>query len=127
MTSTLMRTRPLIYGYVRALPELDLLTVERLSEELADFAEREGFTLADVYVERRWLTLAAWDALVATCNRHDVRNVVVPNSAHLHTLPALSFVMQQVIEDVIGGHVWFVHPDIEDPSPWPSRPRSAAP
>jgi hypothetical protein len=119
--------KPPIYGYVRALPDLDDQAVSHLHDELADFAVAAGFTLARVFVERRWLHLAAWDALVDHCNRHEVRNVVVPRSEHLHALPFLSFVMQSVIEDVIGGHVWFVHPDAEEPSPCQSRPRSLAP
>lgn len=127
MPTGLMRARPLIFGYVRALPELNPVTVTRLTDELAHFAAREGFLLAGVYVERRWLHSVAWDALVTDCCCYDVRNVVVPDSNHLHTLPALSFVMQSVIEDAIGGHVWFVHPDAEEYPPCPSRPRSAAP
>lgn len=118
--------KPPIYGYVRALPDLDDQAVSHLHDELADFAVAAGFTLAGVFVERRWLRLAAWDALVDHCNRHEVRNVVVPHSEHLHTLPALSFVMQSVIEEVIGGCVWFVHPDTEELS-CPSRSRSTAP
>jgi hypothetical protein len=117
----------LLFGYVRALPELDSATVACRIDELADFAAREDFLLAGIYVERRWLHSVAWDALVTDCYRYDVRNVVVPDSKHLHTLPALSFVMQSVIEDAIGGHVWFVHPDTEEYPPCPSRPRSATP
>lgn len=127
MSTTLMRAHPLLFGYVRALPELDSATVACLTDELAYFAAREDFLLVGVYVERRWLHSVAWDALVTDCSRYGVRNVVVPDSKHLHTLPALSFVMQSVIEDAIGGHVWFVHPDAAEELPCPSRPRSAAP
>jgi uncharacterized membrane protein YagU involved in acid resistance len=119
--------KPPIYGYVRALPDLDDQAVSHLHDELAHFAFAAGFTLARVFVERRWLRLAAWDALVDHCKQHEVRNVVVPTSEHLHTLPALSFVMQSVIEDVIGGCVWFVHPDTAEELSCPSRSRSTAP
>ncbi|MFB8777136.1 hypothetical protein [Streptomyces broussonetiae] len=88
-TETIQVRRP-IYGYVRALPELHITEVLRLSRELHVFAEREGFTLAEVFIERKWLHSVAWDALVTNCQRHSVRNVVVPSSDHLHTLPALS-------------------------------------
>lgn len=119
--------KPPAYGYVRALPDLDDQAVSHLHDELAHFAVAAGFTLAGVFVERRWLHLSAWDALVDHCNRYEVRNVVVPNSEHLHTLSALSFVMQSVVEDVIEGRVWFLHPLAEE-LPCPSRPpRSAAP
>ncbi|MFE1887215.1 hypothetical protein [Streptomyces microflavus] len=103
--------KPVIYGYVRALPELPVHAVTRLRHELTEFAEREGFALAEVFVEHRWLHTVAWDALVMSCNQHDVRNVVVPDYRHLHSLPGLSFVMQRVIEDVIDGRVWCARAD----------------
>ncbi|MET4669149.1 hypothetical protein [Streptomyces sp. PvR018] len=103
--------QPLAYGYVRALPELRADAVAQLQSELARFAHQEGFTLAEVFVEQRWLHTVAWDALVMSCNQHDVRNVVVPDYRHLHSLPGLSFVMQRVIEDVIDGRVWCARAD----------------
>lgn len=103
--------RPLAYGYVRALPELRGDAVAQLQSELARFTHQEGFILAEVFVEQRWLHTAAWDALVASCKQHGVRNVVVPDYRHLHSLPGLSFVMQQVIEDVIDGRVWCARSD----------------
>lgn len=106
-------TQPLLLGYVRALPELADHAVNRLCEELTAFAEREGFVLLDIYVERKWLHVAAWDALVEHCARADVRHVVVPTYEHLHSLPALSFVMQAVIEEAIDGSVWFARADAE--------------
>ncbi|MDN3263288.1 hypothetical protein QWJ26_26460 [Streptomyces sp. CSDS2] len=111
--------KPLIYGYVRALPELPVHAVQRLHGELSDFAEREGFALAEVFVEHRWLHTAAWDALVMSCNRHDVRDVVVPDYRHLHSLAALSRVMQTVIEETINGRVWFARADALVPSFFP--------
>ncbi|MDX3277303.1 hypothetical protein [Streptomyces scabiei] len=109
--------RPLIYGYVRALPELPVHAVALLRQELTDFAEREGFALAEVFVEHRWLHTVAWDALVMSCNRHDVRNVVVPDFRHLHSLPVLSRVMQMVIEETIDGCVWVARTDASVLSP----------
>ncbi|QYA94398.1 hypothetical protein KZO11_12125 [Streptomyces anulatus] len=103
--------RPLAYGYVRALPELRADAVAQLQSELARFAHQEGFALAEVFVEQRWLHTVAWDALVTSCKQHGVRNVVVPDYRHLHSLPGLSFVMQQVIEDVIDGRVWCARSD----------------
>ncbi|MFJ8400169.1 hypothetical protein ACIQ9K_06775 [Streptomyces microflavus] len=103
--------RPSAYGYVRALPELRSNAVAQLQSELARFAHQEGFALVEVCVEQRWLHTVAWDALVASCKRHDVRNVVVPDYRHLHSLPGLSFVMQRVIEDVVDGRVWCARSD----------------
>ncbi|MFJ7189695.1 hypothetical protein [Streptomyces bacillaris] len=103
--------RPLAYGYVRDLPELQADAVVQLKSELVRFAHQEGFTLAEVFVEQRWLHTVAWDALATSCKQHGVRNVIVPDYRHLHSLPGLSFVMQQVIEDVIDGRVWCARSD----------------
>lgn len=103
--------RPRAYGYVRALPELQDDTVIHLQSELSRFAHQEGFALVEVFVEQSWLRTAAWDALVASCKQHTVRNVIVPDYGHLHSLPGLSFVMQQVTEDVIDGRVWCARSD----------------
>ncbi|QCW79133.1 hypothetical protein EQG64_22625 [Streptomyces sp. S6] len=103
--------RSLAYGHVRALPELRADAVVQLQGELVRFAHQEGFALAEVFTEQRWLHTVAWDALVASCKQHGVRNVVVPEYPHLHSLPGLSFVMQQVIGDVIDGRVWCAHSD----------------
>jgi hypothetical protein len=105
--------KPPLLGYVRALPELAEQAVSCLCDELATFAEREGFALLHVYVERKWLHDAAWDALVEHCARDQVRHVVVPTYEHLHTMPALSFLMQAVIEEAIDGCVWFVRSDAQ--------------
>jgi len=51
---------PPILGYVRALPELADVAIDLLTGELANFAQREGFALAGVYIERKWLHSAAW-------------------------------------------------------------------
>ncbi|MFF2534500.1 hypothetical protein [Streptomyces cyaneofuscatus] len=103
--------RPLAYGYVRTLPELRADAVVQLKSELVRFAHQEGFTLAGVFVEQRWLHTVAWDTLVTSCKQHGVRNVIVPDYRHLHSLPGLSFVMQQVIEGVIDGRVWCARSD----------------
>jgi hypothetical protein len=111
-----VNVKPLIYGYVRALPELPVRSVQQLKEELTDFAQREGFTLGEVFVEHRWLHSVAWDALVMSCDRHGVRDVVVPDYRHLHSTAALSRVMQEVIEETLSGRVWFARADESVPS-----------
>ncbi|MER6703605.1 hypothetical protein [Streptomyces fumanus] len=111
-----VNVKPVIYGYVRALPELPVHSVQQLKQELSDFAQREGFTLAEVFVEHRWLHSVAWDALVMSCDRHGVRDVVVPDYRHLHSTAALSRVMQAVIEEMMSGRVWFARAHESVPS-----------
>ncbi|WP_103530560.1 hypothetical protein [Streptomyces sp. SM11] len=115
MSAEPARMKPPIYGYIRALPELDPEELLMTSGQLLRWAWDNHFHLAEVFVERRWLHTTAWDELVGSCNRHGVRDVVVPDYRHLHSLPALSHVMQSVIEDVIQGRVWCARPDRDVP------------
>ncbi len=68
-------------GYVRWE-----LVVDQLSEvvdELADFADRDGFDLAGVHYERGPCTGALWQ-LVNDVAHSQIRNVVIPSRAHLY-------------------------------------------
>ncbi|WP_053913933.1 hypothetical protein VM636_19145 [Streptomyces sp. SCSIO 75703] len=105
------RVKPTAYGYIRALPDLSVHTVERLRSDLSAFAGRDHFALEKVFVEHRRQQSAAWDALVMFCTEHGVRNVVVPDYRHLHSMPELARLMRAVIEDALAGRVWFARTD----------------
>ncbi|MFE5191820.1 hypothetical protein [Streptomyces sp. NPDC056628] len=83
---------------------------------IAAFAEREGFTVSLVFVETRWQRTLALNAMTAYCQRHDVRNVIVPTIEHLNTLPGIAELSKELLEQDIGGHVWIVAPTEEEPS-----------
>jgi hypothetical protein len=117
----MMDAKNLIYGYIRALPELPVHAVGRIREEMSLFADREGFALTEVFIEHKWLQSAAWHALIAGCTKNDVRDIVVPDARHLHTINSLSGLAQRVLEDIIGGRVWLLRSDLSDLSV-PYRP-----
>lgn len=50
---------------------------------LAEFAEREGYALGTIYVERPERTPAAFEALVATAVRDEAAAIIVPGASHL--------------------------------------------
>ncbi|MGW8451130.1 hypothetical protein ACWGLO_06480 [Streptomyces niveus] len=101
------RAKPLIYGYVRALPGLSDRDIERLRRDIAAFARREGFAMPDVFTEHTWTRVTAWEALVAACRWTRVRHVVVPSWQHLNSQYSLSGTAQRTLQDAIRGQVWF--------------------
>lgn len=103
-----MSPRQRALGYLRALPGIDMADVVRLSGGMARFAEHQGFTLAEVFIEKEPARTTALAAMTQYCQRHDIRNVVVPTSEHLNTLPVLADLSKELLQEEIGGQVWIV-------------------
>lgn len=108
-------------GYLRALPGIDMGDVVRLSGDMARIAEREGFTLTEVFIEKEPARTTALEAMTRYCQRHDIRNVVVPTSEHLNALPLLARVAKELLQEEIGGQVWIVT-STEEELPCPPTP-----
>lgn len=87
MTSALGSIRPLILGYIRADP----LTTDRElaigTAELASFAEREGYALGTVFIERMGPVPVAFEAMLTEAARAGVRAVVMPGPVLLACAP----------------------------------------
>ncbi|MBK3559785.1 hypothetical protein JHN55_25315 [Streptomyces sp. MBT56] len=82
--------------------------------DMIALAEREGFTLHFVFIEKQPQRAAALNALVRYCQDLRIQNVVVPTNDHLNTLPALADVSRAVLQEEIGGQVWIVAPTDEE-------------
>lgn len=121
MTGDTIKPRPLCVGYLRRLPGANPQEERHLIAALSVFAEREGLTLALVFVERLWQRTLALNALTAYCVQHDIRNVIVPTSAHLNTLPMLADLSKEQLQQDIGGQVWIVTPAEEELSCPPTK------
>lgn len=98
--------KPLMCGYLRGLPRMEMRTAFHLMREMAPFAESAGFSFGTVFFEDDWLRSAAWDSLIRTCRRTGARDVVLPDLEHLHTVPELRGVTRTVFENAIGGRLW---------------------
>ncbi|MFI6644118.1 hypothetical protein [Streptomyces sp. NPDC050504] len=109
---------PLCVGYLRLRMSDDDQSEQQHVANMAAFAEREGLALSMVFVEKRWQRTLALNALMAYCQGHDIRHVIVPTSEHLNQLPVLSDLSKEVLEQDIGGQVWIVAP-MEEPSSYP--------
>jgi hypothetical protein len=107
--------KPPIYGYLRVLPDLDQQAVSHVHDELVNFAARADFYLMNIFIERKWARFVAHDALVEHCRKNAVTNIVVPSIEHLHRMPVLGLVMQEELQELIGGRVWIAASESEEP------------
>lgn len=101
--------RPLIYGYMRVVGNADQNDEpQRIKHELATYAEREGFTLDQVFTETINCSESAFYTMIEALKRYDVRDLLVPSLWHFARLPGLQDAMRQHIEHETGARLWIV-------------------
>ncbi|WP_328750565.1 hypothetical protein OHT57_34065 [Streptomyces sp. NBC_00285] len=101
---------PNMFGYMRQLArDDDKDENEAIKRELAAHAQREGFTLQRLFIERlRADEESAFFALTDALKSTDVRHVIVPSLWHFARLPGLQAAMRAHIETEIGARLWVV-------------------
>lgn len=105
--------RPLRYAYLRLRQGASEAENAGNRRELVAYAQREGFTVAELFVERPWLSgTSALDVLVETVAQTGVRDVVVPGLNHLSRAGQHASPQKRAAERQIGGRIWTVHPVI---------------
>ncbi|MER0445989.1 recombinase family protein [Streptomyces sp. NPDC051644] len=101
--------RPVIYGYMRlTATDVEGDESERVRRQLATYAEREGFTLDQVFTEHISANESAFQAMLDAIRRTDVKNVIVPSLWHFARLPGLQNAMREHIEQETGARLWVV-------------------
>ncbi|WP_435212654.1 hypothetical protein [Streptomyces sp. bgisy034] len=105
--------RRALCGYLRRLPGVDHQVEQRLTADLRIFAETRGFTLNLVFIEKEPGRTAALTAVTRYCQRHGIRDVVVPTAEHLNYLPSLAYLAKELLQQDICGRVW-IAADIEE-------------
>lgn len=123
MTGDTIHPRPLCAGYLRRPDEVDERVEQQIIATMAAFAQGEGFTLTLVFIEKQPGHTAALHAVTRYCQHHDIRDVVVPTSEHLNTLPSLAYLAKNLLQQDIGGQVWIVAPTEEESSCPPTSTR----
>lgn len=86
-------TRPLLLGYILKHLLMSDGEVADAKAQLEEFAQVEGFAMGTIYVEEAESTPAAFEALIAAVNRHEVTAVVIPSRLHFAALAATQDVM----------------------------------
>lgn len=102
------------FGYVRVLGSGSEQTCQSLHEELADYAEREGYTLAEVFIEQDEIGSSAFAALMEALKRGQARIVIVPTMQHFAHLPSLRVAMKVHIERETGARVVVIDAGTDD-------------
>ncbi|GBQ01736.1 hypothetical protein SSP531S_31770 [Streptomyces spongiicola] len=101
--------RPAIYGYMRVVgSDIEDDEARRIKGELADYAQREGFALDQVFAENIRCSESAFYAMLEALKRHEVKDVLVPSLWHFARLPGLQEAMRQHIEQETGARLWVV-------------------
>ncbi|MEV7424281.1 MULTISPECIES: recombinase family protein [unclassified Streptomyces] len=101
--------RPAIYGYMRVVSsdETDDES-KRVKQELAAYAQREGFTLDQMFTENIWCSESAFYVMLDALKCHEVKDIIVPSLWHFARLPGLQDAMRQHIEQETGARIWVV-------------------
>ncbi len=102
--------RPLICGYLRIWTDTSEDVAARTERELIDFAEREGFTAVEIFVERPYLPVTAFDGLIQGITRTETKDIVVPDLSHFCPYHGLGKAMKAILEHVGGARVWVIGP-----------------
>jgi hypothetical protein len=98
-----------MYGYMRfAGHSHDEYEGNAVKGELAAYAEREGYTLEQVFIEQAQVKEAAIDRMTAALRMTGVRDVIVPSLWHFARLPGLQKAMCDHIAKEIGARIWVV-------------------
>ncbi|MFG1954131.1 hypothetical protein [Micromonospora sp. NPDC048830] len=103
--------RPLVYGYVRLNPADPQELGDCLMRDLAACAEREGFTLADVFTDRDarisdQFGRSGFVVMAETLRRPGVDGVLIPSLCHFSRFPGVHQAMRALIELETGARVF---------------------
>jgi DNA invertase Pin-like site-specific DNA recombinase len=107
--------RPLAFGYGRLSATDRPEVADRLVSEMHAYADREGLTLADVYLDlldppADHPHRSGFCALMDALRRHDAAAVIIPTTTHLSRLPDSYAARRTIIEAEAGGRLHVIHP-----------------
>jgi hypothetical protein len=103
------KVKPILFGYQTVRLSTPVEEVAQGREALAAFALREGFALAEVFVERDVdRPCSALSALISAARRAQVEAVAVPTAADLGKLPRVRWLMRYRLEREAGVRVLVV-------------------
>lgn len=102
--------QPLIYGYLRVSSDTSDQDTARARKELTDYAQREGFTLAETFLERPYLPKAAFNGLLEAIARTETKDIVVPDLSHFCPYHELGTSMKAILEHAADARVWVARP-----------------
>lgn len=99
--------QPVMYGYICVAGDTSLdAEVVQIQHELAEYANREGFALDQVFTEAIGRSDAAFTGMIDALRRNDIKDIIVPSLWHFASLPGLQDAMRLHIERETGARIW---------------------
>lgn len=96
-------------GYMRLAPDTSKEAARRLRDELAAGAEREGYTLGEVFIEREAGGSSEFASLIEALIQYKTPIVLVPGMCHFAHLPGLRTAMKDHLERETGARVVIIN------------------
>ena len=93
------------FGYMRLASDISEQSARRLRDQLAASAEREGYLLGEVFIERDADGTSAFAALIDALVQSKTPVVLVPSMYHFAHLPGLRTAMKDHLERETGARV----------------------
>lgn len=97
---------PLAFGYIRLPAGASEQSAQDLRRDLADYADRQGYALAEVFAEHESFGSSAFAALIDALKRSRTSIVIVPSLCHFAHLPGLRSAMRDLIEQQTDARVF---------------------
>ncbi|GAA5126119.1 recombinase family protein [Haloechinothrix salitolerans] len=107
------RVRPLALGYFRISRDASDGRARQYQDEIAAYAEREGFTLGEVYTDHYEAQTSGFSALVDSLERGEARHVIVPALHHFARSPGIQLAFKEMLERKTGACVVVMYPSPE--------------
>jgi hypothetical protein len=100
---------PVLFGYLTVRVGAPRGAIANGERSLARYAQREGFTLGTIFVERDVnRPMSALASLIEAAKREDVQAVAVPSPVDLGLLPRVQQLTRQLLEREAGVRVLVV-------------------
>jgi len=90
--------QPLMYGYMRVMPEDGDDQLGRVEQQMRAFAETEGFYYATTFFEYTSGVHRAYDELAEELKRAEAHHVITPSLSHISAHPILRDHMVERLE-----------------------------
>jgi len=92
------------YGYIR-MKRCAATESDQLRQQMAAFAEREGYQLSEIFAETEDATSSAFAAMIDALRTDKVSVVLVPSMEHLGQMSGVSIALKAHIESETGARV----------------------
>src|ERR1700735_72708 len=97
------------FGYVRVPAGPPECATQGPRKELAEYADREGYVLSEIFTEHAESGSSAFAALVDALKDSEQPVVIVPALCHFAHLPALRSAMKKHVEQETGARIVIIH------------------